>query len=58
MKFSTILAGAATALLFLMDSAMAAPTNLEARAATASNNKVIVGYVNVTSWCISTAFLN
>jgi hypothetical protein len=44
MKFSTLLAGAATAVLFLMDNTLAAPTNIEARAADAANNKVIVGY--------------
>jgi hypothetical protein len=42
MKFTTILAGAACAVLFLFDSALAAPTNLERRVA-AANNKVIVG---------------
>lgn len=43
MKFSTLLTGAATAVLFLMESTLAAPTNIEAGAAAASNNKVIVG---------------
>lgn len=44
-KFITLLAGAAAAVLFLMDNARAALTNLKARAVNASTNKVIIGYV-------------
>jgi hypothetical protein len=43
MKFSTLLAGASAAVLFLIDGTLAAPTNIEARAAAVANNKVIVG---------------
>lgn len=42
--FSTLLTGAAAAVLLLIDGTLAAPaTNLEARAAAVANNKVIVG---------------
>lgn len=44
-KFITLLAGATAAVLFLMDNARAALTNLKARAVNASTNKVIIGYV-------------
>ncbi|KAI8890392.1 carbohydrate-binding module family 5 protein [Backusella circina FSU 941] len=43
MRFSTLLTGAAGAALFLFETTLASPINLESRSAT-SNNKVIVGY--------------